>query len=41
MWYIPTDEAFTQTGGYETSWAFASPCEREMKKAIEEVMKDG
>ena len=40
MWYIPTEEAFSQKGGYETTWAFAAPCEEKLHRAIEEVMKD-
>ena len=40
MWYIPTDRAFDEVGGYETTWAFAEPCEGEMKRAIEDLVQD-
>lgn len=38
MWYIPTDQAFRERGGYETTWAFAEPCEAVLKEAIAELV---
>jgi hypothetical protein len=37
MWYIPTDQAFRERGGYETTWAFAEPCEAVLKQSISEL----
>lgn len=39
MWYIPTDPAFQDRGGYETTWAFAEPCEAAVKAAIDALVR--
>ncbi len=38
MWYIPDDAAFADRGGYETTWAFAAPCEEMLKRKLLEVV---
>lgn len=38
MWYIPTDQAYQDSGGYEQSWAFAAPSETLLKNAIGKVL---
>jgi len=34
MWYVCTDQAYRDRGGYEQTWAFSAPCERRLKDAI-------
>ncbi len=40
MGYICTDEAFTDRGGYEQTWAFAGRCERVLKNAIKRLLAE-
>ncbi len=34
MWYVCTDQAYRDRGGYEQTWAFSAPCEGRLKDAI-------
>jgi hypothetical protein len=34
MWYVCTDQAYRDRGGYEQTWAFSGPCESRFKDAI-------
>lgn len=38
MWYIPTDRAYNDKGGYEQTWAFAAPLEGPLKNALAELL---
>lgn len=38
MWYICTDKAYTDVGGYEQTWAYAGPCEIQLKSAMAKLL---
>ncbi|MDA0747004.1 MAG: hypothetical protein O2954_10825, partial [bacterium] len=41
MWYICTDRAYRNTGGYEQSWSFVRPSEGMIKAAMEQLLEGG
>lgn len=41
MWYVCTDRAYRDQGGYEQTWAFADPCEELLKDAIAALLGCG
>jgi hypothetical protein len=41
MWYVCTDRAYRDRGGYEQTWAFSGPCEQRLKGAIAELLGRG
>jgi len=38
MFYIGTDDAYAEKGGYELSWSFNDPCEKILKRAISQAL---
>jgi len=41
MWYVCTDQAYRDRGGYEQTWAFSDPCEERLKAAIAALLECG
>jgi hypothetical protein len=40
MWYVGTNDAYADRGGYEPTWSFIQPSEEIVKKAIAHVLAD-
>lgn len=40
MWYVCTDDAYHDHGGYEQTWSFIEPCEQSLKRAIEQLVTE-
>jgi hypothetical protein len=38
MWYLCTDRAYEDRGGYEQTWSFVEPCEGLLKEAMAKVL---
>ncbi|MDD4267747.1 MAG: hypothetical protein PHO07_00225 [Pirellulales bacterium] len=38
IWYVCTDQAYTDRGGYEQTFTFVDPCESLLKRAMAAVL---
>ena len=41
MYYIGTDKAYADVGGYEITWSFVDPSEKLLKTQIGKLLTDG
>jgi hypothetical protein len=41
MWYVGTDKAYSDRGGYEQTWSFIDPSEQLLKEAMEKLLDAG